>query len=82
MLRVRWLFQTEPPTDPRLLELKTTLNTLFEERFLLLVDAAYLYLIDQDLTRKRGPRWDVDRKEVSELWLSHLIQSPIYFSVN
>jgi hypothetical protein len=26
------------------------------------------------LTRKRGPRWDVDRKEVSELWLPHHIQ--------
>jgi hypothetical protein len=79
MLRVRWLFQTEPPTDPRLLALKTTLNTLFEERFLLLVDAAYLYLIDQDLTRKRGPKWDADRKEVSELWLSHLIQQILFF---
>jgi hypothetical protein len=67
MLQIQWLFQAEPPTDPRLLALKTTLKTLFEERFLLLVDAAYLYLIDQDLTRNRAPRWDAHRVEVSRV---------------
>lgn len=64
MLRLSFLCQSTPIEDTFQSNLQTNLLTLFEERFLLLADAAYLYLIDQDLTRSQ-PKWDEYKNEVS-----------------
>lgn len=71
MLRLSFLYQSTPIEDTFQRNLQTNLLTLFEERFLLLADAAYLYLIDQDLTRGQ-PKWDEYKNEVCDICLSCL----------
>ncbi|KAK0118815.1 hypothetical protein ONS95_007696 [Cadophora gregata] len=69
MLRLSFLYQSSPIEDTFQNSLRSNLLTLFEERFLLLTDAAYLYLIDQDLTRSE-PKWDEYKKEVLRVFKS------------
>jgi hypothetical protein len=65
MLNLQWIYEPHVRMNPSLQALKTTLLNLFEERFLLLVDATYLYLIDRDVKRKKQ-RWDEHKKKVCQ----------------
>ena len=71
MLRLSFLYQSSSIEDAFQRNMQSNLLTLFEERFLLLVDAAYLYLVDQDLTRSQ-PKWDEYKNEVCNISLVYL----------
>jgi hypothetical protein len=60
--------------NPSLQAPKTTLLNLFEEWFLLFVDATYLYLIDRDVKRKKQ-RWDEHKKEICQYLLCIFVSS-------
>jgi hypothetical protein len=47
MVNIQWLYQKAEPREPGLRKLREDLCQLLKERFLQLVDATYIYLIDQ-----------------------------------
>lgn len=56
MLNIPWLYHSTKHEDLELETLRQELVRFFEERFLILVDAVYLCLIDQDTTKTA--KWD------------------------
>ncbi|EKD19190.1 hypothetical protein MBM_02427 [Drepanopeziza brunnea f. sp. 'multigermtubi' MB_m1] len=70
MLRLSFLYQAEEiTTNPFLKNLQSCLLKVFEDRFLLLVDATYLYQIDQEITKEK-PKWDEGKKEIQQIMKS------------
>ncbi len=64
MINIRWLYQKTEPQDPGLRRLRQDLCQVLKERFLQLVDATYIFLIDQAQGTKI-PVFDQRQNEVS-----------------
>ncbi|KAF8863292.1 hypothetical protein BDZ45DRAFT_116759 [Acephala macrosclerotiorum] len=73
MLHIKLIYGTSQANNPMLEALRAKLVKFFEERFLLLVDTACLYLIDQDL--KKPVAWDKHKREAQTVMRS-LVHHP------